>query len=196
MNKLCECGCGQKAPVSDRTRLKKGHVKGKAMRFVHGHVHRGKVQPLELRLHKSRKQSGREPLLSPYIPDLIVKFDSVAARWRANRRRGYLHARAVWEQAHGPVPEGYCVHHKDGRHSALTDDRLSNLMLLTNEWNLDFVPNFVKYLQVSVIQVTSAYLSAEHLPYSERFSAVHQVLLQRSLLNQFLLLATPKERTQ
>jgi hypothetical protein len=35
--KLCECGCGQPAPIATRTNTKLGHVKGQPIRFVRGH---------------------------------------------------------------------------------------------------------------------------------------------------------------
>ncbi len=37
VKKLCECGCGQAAPISKRNCLKQGYVKGISMRFIHGH---------------------------------------------------------------------------------------------------------------------------------------------------------------
>jgi hypothetical protein len=39
--KLCECGCGQPAPMAVRTDTAKGYVKGQPLRFVHGHGLRG-----------------------------------------------------------------------------------------------------------------------------------------------------------
>jgi len=35
--KLCECGCGQPAPVAKMTSSRRGHVKGEPVRFVHNH---------------------------------------------------------------------------------------------------------------------------------------------------------------
>lgn len=44
--KLCECGCGQPAPIAKETRVKYGHIKGEPMRFILGHSgnkSRGKI---------------------------------------------------------------------------------------------------------------------------------------------------------
>lgn len=35
--KLCECGCGEAAPIAKKTRRERGQVKGQPLRFVHGH---------------------------------------------------------------------------------------------------------------------------------------------------------------
>lgn len=44
--KLCECGCGQPAPIATQTKRRDGHVKGEPMRFIRGHAHR-RSQPDE-----------------------------------------------------------------------------------------------------------------------------------------------------
>ena len=45
--KLCECGCGQVAPIATRNWHKKGIKKGQALRFVCGHHRRGVEQTKE-----------------------------------------------------------------------------------------------------------------------------------------------------
>ncbi len=47
--KLCECGCGQPAPIAKRTDRTWGQVKGQPLRFVHGHRLRGGVSDQERR---------------------------------------------------------------------------------------------------------------------------------------------------
>lgn len=39
---LCECGCGESAPIAPRTNSCFGHVKGEAIRFIAGHQFRSK----------------------------------------------------------------------------------------------------------------------------------------------------------
>lgn len=34
---LCQCGCGRPAPIASETKRKKGWVKGRPLRFIHGH---------------------------------------------------------------------------------------------------------------------------------------------------------------
>jgi hypothetical protein len=34
---LCECGCGARAPIAKMTNTKKGHVRGRPVRFIRGH---------------------------------------------------------------------------------------------------------------------------------------------------------------
>ena len=38
--KLCECGCGQAAPIAKRSRLQRGWIRGEPQRFVRGHATR------------------------------------------------------------------------------------------------------------------------------------------------------------
>lgn len=44
--------------------------------------------------------------------------------------RSYSEHRWVWEQAHGAIPEGYVVHHRNGDKR---DNRLENLELMTHQ---------------------------------------------------------------
>lgn len=57
--KLCECGCGQAAPLATRTRPIRGQVKGKPVRFVRGHAMRGKRLSVAARQKMSAVRKGR-----------------------------------------------------------------------------------------------------------------------------------------
>lgn len=41
---LCECGCGQDAPIAKRSRSDRGHVRGKPIRYLPGHGTGAKVR--------------------------------------------------------------------------------------------------------------------------------------------------------
>lgn len=45
---LCECGCGQPAPIAAQTNTKLGYVRGQAQRFIRGHGNRGRPSPRRL----------------------------------------------------------------------------------------------------------------------------------------------------
>src|SRR4051812_18725191 len=34
---LCQCGCGEPAPLATRTYRQRGHIKGQPLRFIPGH---------------------------------------------------------------------------------------------------------------------------------------------------------------
>lgn len=46
-------------------------------------------------------------------------------------RREHL---VIWEKAHGPIPPGYVIHHKNGNG---LDNRLENLVMMTNSEHLE-----------------------------------------------------------
>ncbi len=49
--KLCECGCGEPAPIATKTKRSCGHVKGQPIRFVRGHSGRCFHRKLHYRGH-------------------------------------------------------------------------------------------------------------------------------------------------
>lgn len=56
--KLCECGCGQPAPIARTTSARDGWVKGQPKRFIHGHHGRGKPRSSETRKKIGDSQRG------------------------------------------------------------------------------------------------------------------------------------------
>lgn len=47
---LCQCGCGQSAPIATQNHVKRGYIKGQPMAFVKGHQHIGRPSPLRINL--------------------------------------------------------------------------------------------------------------------------------------------------
>lgn len=54
--KLCECGCGSPAPLSQLTDIKRGYVKGQPMRFIWGHNRKGHISNPNLSTLQSTPQ--------------------------------------------------------------------------------------------------------------------------------------------
>ena len=124
---------------------------------------------------------GGTATMSPYISKFVTFRDGYwqTTKTGSGSSRSQLHSRAVWEHFHGSVPDGMRVHHKDGCHKQITDDRLDNLMLLTEEWNIRFMPTLAKGFDVPEALVTQAYIQTESLPYVERFMAVCKLLAEK-----------------
>ena len=109
--KLCECGCGQPAPIATYTSEKYGWVKGQPKRFIHNHHHRGK-----------RNVNFNNGLC----------FDKSQKRWfvHARDRKYIAYARAVMEShLRRALLPGEVVHHINRDR---TDDRLENLRLYSS----------------------------------------------------------------
>lgn len=41
--KLCECGCGEPAPIAVKTHAARGYTKGQPQRYIYGHQNRGRA---------------------------------------------------------------------------------------------------------------------------------------------------------
>lgn len=108
---LCECGCGNPAPIARQTERKYGHVKGQPMRFIFGH-------------HLRRRWKGRRLSSGGYV--LIY----LPTHPRATSSGSVFEHILVAESAVGKaLPEGAVVHHVNDR----KDDNVpSNLCLLQN----------------------------------------------------------------
>jgi len=87
--KLCECGCGNAAPIARKTNAGRGHIKGLPVRFLPGHNHMG------------RRSSGYTIRYRPDHP-------------RASSSGGVLEHILIAEAALGrEIPPGVEVHHVD-----------------------------------------------------------------------------------
>lgn len=173
----CECGCGTEIEP-----LKNGHIR----RYVKGHHLKGNRLSLEYRIERTKKRWGKEPILSPYLEETFVAYSEKMKRWTACTRtldgkvRNLLHAKAVYECYFGEIPAGYVVHHKDGKHCDLHDDRPDNLMVLPDKWNLRFFPTLAEGFGVSEKVVTDCYLKVfqENVTSEELFALLCEELIK------------------
>jgi hypothetical protein len=113
---VCGCGCGQRAPIAKRACPRQGVRRGDQLRYVSGH------------------NSRRPPDLSRFVITEAGCHEWTGPRNRKGYARiqaGSVHRQAhavVWEQEHGPVPDGLHVDHKCQNPPCI---RLDHLRLLT-----------------------------------------------------------------
>ena len=190
---FCQCGCGQLTKIATQSRTNRGWIKGQPKRFIvrhhnntKDHIERirqrclGKPLSFEHRAAISHAR-GNDAICSPFLPwKAIIHFAN--GRWVGTDPRDKKlrpHAKIVWEYLKGIIPEGFRVHHKNGDPTEIISDRLENLMLLSEEWNLKFMPDIALGFGIPESEVTAAYLHTENLPYEDRFPEVCKLLLTR-----------------
>lgn len=122
---FCQCGCGLRAPISDRTRADQGSVKGEPRRYIRGHNGRDLIPWSERVDHviagESRTHSDGYVLV--YLP----------MHPSANPTYVYEH-RLVLERALGRFLATHeYVHHRNGDRA---DNRLENLEVMTGSQHM------------------------------------------------------------
>lgn len=113
--KLCECGCGQPAPIAKNNYPAFGHVKGQPVRFIQGHHNKVRATiPIADRFWPKVNKNG----------PICERLGSNCWEWSAALdRRGYgvlgikgsrtasAH-RIAWELTNGNIPDGMEVCHR------------------------------------------------------------------------------------
>jgi hypothetical protein len=94
----CQCGCGQKTKIIDRTRPSKNHVKGEPYRRVAGHGNRKFNGP-----DYEVLENGCWKWLKCLSPEGY-------GRYLKGKGNQYSH-RVYYEKAHGPIPKGMDLDH-------------------------------------------------------------------------------------
>lgn len=106
---LCQCGCGQVAPISTATKAQKGYLVRHPVRFVPGH-----------------QNGAKQTLKDAFWQHLTVGDPNKCWEWQGHitsKGYGVLRHRATsplqirahrvsYEFHHGPIPEGMNVLHK------------------------------------------------------------------------------------
>lgn len=105
--KLCECGCGQPAPISKENRPNRGLVKGQPVRFIAGHQNKMRHGTEEERFTKRIEACRTEGC---WIWDKALQGDGYGYFHRTNGGTTYAHI-VSWERVNGPVPDGCELDH-------------------------------------------------------------------------------------
>ena len=103
MTKLCECGCGQPAPIASRNLYRAGYAKGEPMRFCHGH-NKKPVVPLSVRFMNFVRPEGECWLWDGFLDE--KGYARLSCRRLANRAY-----RVAYELFIGVVPDGLELDH-------------------------------------------------------------------------------------
>lgn len=123
---LCECGCGQPAPLAPDSNQSRGYEKGKPRRFVHGHNRRGRKHPSPPPKGSDNPgwRGGR------YIKDGYVRVRVGRGHPMATPQGWAYEHRLVMAEHLGRwlEPEEH-VHHRNGDKQ---DNRIENLELFPN----------------------------------------------------------------
>lgn len=108
--KLCECGCGEPAPIAKKNHTRSGYVKGQPLRFIKGHHQKmRKYAPAEERFWEKVDKRGPDECwewTASKVPYGYGQF------WTGERRM--QSHRFAYELTHGPIAEGvFICHHCD-----------------------------------------------------------------------------------
>lgn len=123
MNGLCQCGCGQRAPLAQHTERRKGWVKGEPKRFIQGH-------------------SGHKWVSPGYTVDdatgcwnwngYLRPSDKRAGAKRLGDGSYTTAYRYHYEQAKGPVPSGLVLDHTCRNPRCVNPDHLEPVTQAVN----------------------------------------------------------------
>lgn len=101
--KLCECGCGEPAPIIKSTDTSRGYVKGEPHRFVAGHSIR---HPLAERFWSKVDRDGGPDCCWPWLAARANGYGKFYVDGRMVRAH-----RFAYELLVGPIPEGLVLDH-------------------------------------------------------------------------------------
>jgi hypothetical protein len=113
---LCECGCGESAPIARVTWKARGWVKGQPVRFVHG--------------HNGRPRLRFEDVVDIQGPDGCWEWTSTrmsagyGQMWDGTRGRTQGAHRLFYEAFIGPIPEGLELDHLCRNRACVRPDHL------------------------------------------------------------------------
>jgi hypothetical protein len=111
---LCECGCGQLAPIAKVTRTERGQVKGQPVRFISGHNARGMDRSGPRKVQHLPEDRGYDtPCWIWQRTKTKPNPKGGAGGYGKTRYKGkeYLAHRLYYQEAKGPIPKGMQIDH-------------------------------------------------------------------------------------
>ena len=111
--RLCACGCGQQTKPYKRHSPSRGQFKGQPAKYVKGHTG-GKVTSFDT---VTDPETGCITYVTPHaLPYRSLRPEPYSDVMQAHR--------ATWIRAHGPIGEGYVVHHQCENKGCINLDHL------------------------------------------------------------------------
>jgi hypothetical protein len=103
---LCECGCGEPAPIARRTLVSRGYVKGQPVRFIKGHRTRvGQLTvPERMSKYTVERPTGCWEWIGGHNLQGYGQLKIKGIMQRAHR--------VAWMLRYGPIPDGLFVLHR------------------------------------------------------------------------------------
>lgn len=129
---LCECGCGEPAPLAEVTRRREGWVKGQPRRFIHGHQrvangrkNRGGGRPPKSARAYEVRDCGHATACWVWLRGTTMA--GYGCIWLGDEKRLALAHRVMYERHVGPIPEGAHLHHECGVKGCVNPGHLRTL---------------------------------------------------------------------
>lgn len=126
---LCQCGCGQPAPVAKRTVRSRGRIKDQPMKFIRGHNSVGmtRSKPYKKERYRIEDRGYATPCWL-----WLLKMTSAGYGYTRVHGKGQSAHRFYYEQAKGPIPAGLQIDHLCGVRACVNPDHMEVVTPMEN----------------------------------------------------------------